>query len=201
MEGFLDLNFPTNICKFYKSSCEFFTIVQQAKNGKENRVILNSTGRNKFIHYGGVIKKSESETLFNFFKIVKGRGLSFRFFDENENIAENEPLKHIQNNIFQLCKTYSYQSYEDFKHITKPIENTLILQCDEEILLSNQDYNLEKNTGIITIINPNFLENANKIKAFFSYDLEARFEQDELKTTKDKFGNILLEEIIICEVA
>jgi uncharacterized protein (TIGR02217 family) len=199
-ELFLDINFPKKICHFERNIVEFFTIVQKAKNGSENRVILNDIGCMKYVIEGGMMKKSDIETISNFFRIVKGRGFSFRFFDENDNSAIDEILEKISEDTYQLIKTYKFSDFLAKKNITKPIQNTVILKSEEGVLIENTDYIVQHLTGNIKILNPKFLANIQNIRATFNFDVEVRFENDELKISQDKFNNFYLNELTMTEI-
>jgi uncharacterized protein (TIGR02217 family) len=199
-ELFLDINFPKKICNFERNIIEFFTIVQKAKNGSENRVILNNVGCMKYVIEGGMMKKSDIETISNFFRIVKGRGFSFRFFDENDHTATGETLEKITEDTYQLIKTYKFSDFTAKKNITKPTQNSVILKSGEDVLIENTDYIVQYLTGNIKILNTKFLANIENIRTNFHFDFEVRFENDELKVSQDKFNNFYLNELTLTEI-
>ena len=191
---FLDISFPRNFCNFYKHSVEFFTNVQIAKNGFESRLILSDFGRSKFILEETIFPQEKIEEIWTFFKIVKGRGHSFRFLDESDYKAESQNLLLVENSLF-LCKTYSFGGLSFTRQITKPLQNSVAIIAQDELLEEGKDYEVNYQTGEV------FLKsNIFSPKASFNFEVEVRFENDELAIMRDKFDNFILKNLILTEV-
>lgn len=194
---FLDIKFPTNIVPFYNSSLEFFTIIQTSKNGTETRIILNKNGRMKYEANNILLKRSDFKILKNFFNIVMGQGASFRFQDEHDYMALDEPIEILEQEV-QLTKTYNLFSEKYQKIIKKPVASSLKLTHDQNTILQEEiDYSLNGNTGKLSF-KPDFL--GKKLLASFEFDLEVRFAIDELKFLKEQNGRIILPYISLVEV-
>lgn len=194
---FLDICFPKGIFPFYQSAIEFFTIIQTAKNGCETRLILNEIGRNKYEAHNLVVSKSEARFLSSFFHLAKGRGKSFRFKDELNFVAQDEILIPEQNKA-QLFKTFTFDKFEYRKLVKFPLENSLcIYQNKNEILEKEKDYTLVPNSGIIDF---KFNTQAKVIKANFEFNIETRFDQDELLFTIDNNGRIIIPKLFLVEI-
>ena len=191
---FLDISFPKNFCNFYKHSVEFFTNLQIAKNGSESRLVLSDVGRSKFILEEAIFSEEKVQEIWAFFNLVKGRGHSFRFLDEKDNKAENQDLLKTEDGIF-LCKTYTVCGLSVVRKITKPIKNELKITTQNGILQESKDYDVDYKTGEI------FLKsNVFSPKASFKFDIEMRFDSDELIIMQDKFGNFIIKNLILTEV-
>lgn len=106
-ELFLDVYFPQDSCVFERQEVEFFTNVQIAKNGFETRLILSDFGRSKFLLEEAIFHKQKIDEIFTFFKIVKGRGFSFRFLDEIDHVGQNEAFACIDGHFFYVRITNS----------------------------------------------------------------------------------------------
>jgi uncharacterized protein (TIGR02217 family) len=191
---FLDISFPKSFCNFYKHSVEFFTNLQIAKNGSESRLILSDFGRSKFILEEAIFPESKVNEIWAFYCLVKGRGHSFRFLDEKDNQAENQDLLTTEDGIF-LSKTYLICGLPFVRKITKPIKNELKITTQNGILEESKDYEANYQTGEILL-----KSNIFSLKASFKFEIEVRFESDELVITRDKFGNFIIKNLILTEV-
>ena len=195
---FLDCNFPQEGCLFLKHSVEFFTNVQTAKNGRETRMILSEFGRSKFKLEESILQLEKINEIYQFFKIAKGRGLSFKFFDELDFKAEEEHLTMEDGGGFFLLKTYQYKNYSLKKRISKPKKGSLVVKSNGLTLAEGKDYGVNYQTGEIAFVN-NYLDVASVV-ASFDFDIEVRFENDELFIQKDYFGNFYLQNLSLIEV-
>lgn len=197
---FLDVEFPKGSCIFEKQLIEFFTVVQTSKNGFENRIILNEFGRSKYFLEDCIMHKAKITEICNFFKLVRGRGYSFRFFDDIDFRGTNEKIEFLQNGEFILTRTYKVGKEEFRKFITKPKPKSLILKFGDALLEEEVDFKIDYSSGILRFLTRKLQENAFQIRAFFEFDIEVRFDADELKIVKDKFGNMALKDLILTEV-
>ncbi len=191
---FLDIRFPSQNCIFLRQSIEFFTNVQIAKNGFETRMILEEAGKNKFLLEETILHNNTITEICNFFKIVKGRGFSFRFKDELDFKAENQNFIINEDGVF-LCKKYEYQGYAFIKRITKPVKNTLQILSGDVPLTEGLDYTIDFSTGQIATE-----QDVNLLKAYFEFDLNVRFDADELLVQKDLDGNLFIKNLVLIEV-
>jgi uncharacterized protein (TIGR02217 family) len=194
---FLDISFPASECIFNQHSIEFFTNLQIAKNGFETRLILSDFGRNKFILEEAIFAKEKVLEICNFFKLVKGRGYSFRFLDETDYTAYNQTLIKTPNGGYFLQKSYKIGKMFTSKAITKPIVGSVEIFAENEILTEGRDYDVNYQTGEI-FLNPSL--KALFITSSFKFELEVRFESDELQIMRDKFGNFVIKNLILTEV-
>jgi uncharacterized protein (TIGR02217 family) len=195
---FLDITFPEGLQGFEITSMEFFTVVQRGKNGAESRLILNKRGRIKYILETAILHPNKIEEVVNFFKIAKGRGHSFRFKDVNDFKVCGEGLIGNEDGVLSLCKTYAYETFEFKRIITKPRRNTIKLFDNNKLLKENEDYMIDYSTGTVTFM-PKTPANP-FVKAYFEFDIEARFEADELIIKRDSWGNLFLPSLIITEI-
>jgi uncharacterized protein (TIGR02217 family) len=197
-ELFLNCRFPQEGCNFLKHSVEFFTNVQMTKNGSETRVILNDFGKSQFKLEPHILSLEKINKIYHFFQITKGRGNSFRFFDSLDCNVKNGNLYKNENNQLFITKRYKYQNYFVDKVITKPVEDTVLIKHEEDLLYTNQDYKINYLTGEIIILN----QNVNYENCFIDcdFDIEVRFESDLLSIEKDYFGNYYFQNLSLIQV-
>ena len=195
---FLDCNFPQEGCFFIRHSVEFFTNVQTTKNGYETRVILSEFGRSKFKLEESILQPEKINEIYKFFKIVKGRGFSFRFFDELDNKLEDGILLQDDSEKLFLLSTFEYKNYSLAKKITKPKKGTVVIKNGDITLCESKDYIVHYQTGEVTLMNDGL--NLRDIKCSCNFDIEVRFESDELLIQKDSFGNFYIQNLSLIEV-
>jgi uncharacterized protein (TIGR02217 family) len=191
---FLDISFPVSLCNFYASSIEFFTNVQIAKNGFESRFILSDFGRRKFKLEEEIFSPEKVLEILTFFQLAKGRGFSFRFLDKLDFQGKNENLTEAEG-VFYLTKSYQIQGKELKRLITKPQNGKVEIFSSGEKLTEGKDFKVDYLTGKIVFFN-HFLD----VKTYFDFDVEVRFENDEILVEQDKSGNLTLKNLILTEV-
>lgn len=197
-ELFLNCRFPQEECHFSKNSIEFFTNVQTTKNGSETRVILNELSKSKFKLNSNILNIEKIEILYQFFKISKGRGYSFRFFDKLDYKVSNGVLSINENNEIFITKRYSYQKYFVDKVITKPIENSVKIVHNGQVLIEKVDFKINYITGEVKFLNEDI--NILNCNVDCNFDVEVRFESDTFLIERDCFGNYYLENLTLIEV-
>jgi uncharacterized protein (TIGR02217 family) len=176
---FYEIRFPEEISMRSKTSIEFSTDVIVYKNGREQRV----SNRQPKMVYDVTIDirtKKEIDLLMDFFRLVKGRYIGFRYKDWLDFSVEKQVIfksDGITKN-FQLTKTYIslLDGKSRLREIIKPVEGTVKLFINDSELNSFEiDYSL----GKITL--PAAPAENSLLKATFEFDVPARFDTDTLE--------------------
>ncbi|GHU27170.1 glycoside hydrolase family 24 [Bacilli bacterium] len=195
-----EIRFPEEISIKSRTMIEFDTNVIPSKNGKEQRA-ANRNARMVYEIASDVKTKNEIDNIINFFRLVEGRSIGFRYKDwldfyvNRQVIGKADGLKKN----FQLVKMYSNATDSSFSYlrkITKPVEGTVkIYVNDEEIYLFDVDHS----TGNVSL-NTAPAENS-IVKATFEFDVPARFDTDTLEIRmldrqSGEIGNTRIIEIL-----
>lgn len=190
---FINMNFSIFNLVINLKSVEFFTLVQTAHSGMENRIPLNSLGVNKYLFEKEVLSEVKIKDIFAFFQIAKGRANSFKFSDYLDFQAFEETIEESG----QLTKSYFIGQNLIKKPITKPRKNSVKIKYLSTILQEEVDFTVDYETGILQFL---IEYEVAKLKVSFEYDYEVRFEHDDLKLEKDIFGNLIFNNLSLIEV-
>lgn len=191
--NFLNISFPEDISYGAKGGPEFSTNIMLMQNGFEHRNINWNNPRMIYNISYDFLNKDKANQLINFFYLVKGRGYSFRFKDwmdyESHSNEKNFIAINKDKTKFQLIKTYNLNNFEFIRKITKPVENSLIINYP--------DAEVNYNKGVISFKEP---INENLLKLSFKFDVPARFESDHYGLSNDDFGIYSFKNIKLIEV-
>lgn len=190
---FLNIRFPEEISYGAKGGPEFSTSIVTVQNGSEYRNINWELPRMVYNIGYDFLNKEKARQLNNFFYITKGRGYSFRFkdwLDFESNIEEKNFIAiNEEKTKFQLIKTYAVGNLQSIRRITKPVENSIIINYK----YSDIDYN----QGIITFLQP---IDEKFLKLSFTFDVPVRFEHDYYDLVNDEFELYSCKNIKLIEV-
>jgi|GEM_PF-4436163 len=168
------LSYGTEFLPSFKTNIITASDGSQVRSGKQNGVVR------RYNIILSRLKAQELAELYAFFEVVKGSLNSFRFKDETDNTAENQPLAEVESGkVFQLIKMYSLlngqgESVFRAKKITKPCKNSLTIY-ENGIAIEPQNYSVNYCSGLVTFTQPQNLQN---LRASFNYDIHARIEDD-----------------------
>ena len=198
-DNFIDILFPIDISINSSGGPEFSTSINTNKFKKEFRNINWISPRRKYNVGYNLKNDKQINELIALFEICKGRGMSFRYKDWSDYIAEKTiiGIGDGSNNIFQLLKKYSFSGIESKRIITKPVINTTKIFIDDN-LVSKGNFAIGKNTGIVTFSNPP--KKNEVITASFEFHTQVRFDNDFLSIKKDGPQNYSVIELSLSEV-
>jgi uncharacterized protein (TIGR02217 family) len=176
---FYEVRFPEEISMRSKTSIEFDTNIVIYKNGREQRI----ANRQPRMVYGVSIDrrtKKEIDLLVDFFRLVRGKCIGFRYKDWLDFSAEKQVIfksDGVTKN-FQLVKTYTSLSGKEsrLREITKPVEGTVKLFIDNSELDS---FKIDYSRGKI-FLSAAPAENS-LLRATFEFDVPVRFDTDLLE--------------------
>ncbi len=192
--SFVEVQFPTDISYGATGGPVFLTDVVATVSGHEQRNSKWSQSRAKYNVASGIKTESQWQALIAFFRARRGKAVGFRFKDWSDYKAENQPLKSLGGNDYQLVKQYVSGAAVYERDITKPVTGTIKLY--EDSILQASGWSIDTTTGIITT------SLSGTLSADFEFDVPVRFDTDEMSISMDSFdagnwGSIPLIEVRI----
>jgi uncharacterized protein (TIGR02217 family) len=190
--SFVEVQFPTDISYGATGGPIFLTDVVATVSGHEQRNSKWSQSRAKYNVASGIKTEAQWQTLIAFFRARRGMAIGFRFKDWSDYKAENQPLKSLGGNEYQLVKQYVSGAAVYERNITKPATGTVKLY--EDSILQASGWSIDTATGIITT------SLSGTLTADFEFDVPVRFDTDEMSISMDSFdagnwGSIPLIEV------
>jgi uncharacterized protein (TIGR02217 family) len=177
---FYEIRFPEEIPIKSVTTIEFDTNVVTSKNGKESRT-ANRKCRMIYNISSGMERRDNLDKITDFFRLVKGRGIGFRYRDwldfhaERQVIAKSDGLT----GEFQLIKVYSNPldgSLSYIREITKPLGGSVKIYIDDG---ETDQFEVDSSSGKIymdTVPSENSI-----VRATFDFDVPVRFDTDRLE--------------------
>ncbi|WP_439271855.1 DUF2460 domain-containing protein [Pseudochrobactrum sp. HB0163] len=190
--SFVEVQFPTDISYGASGGPIFMTDVVATVSGHEQRNSKWSQSRAKYNVASGIKTEAQWQALIAFFRARRGMAIGFRFKDWSDYKAENQPLKSLGGNEYQLVKQYVSGAAVYERDITKPVTGTVKLY--EDSILQASGWSIDTATGIITT------SLSGTLTADFEFDVPVRFDTDEMSISMDSFdagnwGSIPLIEV------
>ena len=192
--SFVEVQFPTDISYGASGGPIFMTDVVATVSGHEQRNSKWSQSRAKYNVASGIKTEAQWQALIAFFRARRGMAIGFRFKDWSDYKAENQPLKSLGGNEYQLVKQYVSGAAVYEREISKPVTGTVKLY--EDSILQASGWSIDTATGIITT------SLSGTLSADFEFDVPVRFDTDEMSISMDSFdagnwGSIPLIEVRI----
>ncbi len=190
--SFVEVQFPTDISYGASGGPIFMTDVVATVSGHEQRNSKWSQSRAKYNVASGIKTEAQWQALIAFFRARRGMAIGFRFKDWSDYKAENQPLKSLGGNEYQLVKQYVSGAAVYEREISKPVTDTVKLY--EDSILQASGWSIDTATGIITT------SLSGTLSADFEFDVPVRFDTDEMSISMDSFdagnwGSIPLIEV------
>lgn len=177
--SFVEVQFPTDISYGATGGPVFLTDVVATVSGHEQRNSKWSQSRAKYNVASGIKTESQWQALIAFFRARRGKAVGFRFKDWSDFKGENQPLKSLGGNDYQLVKQYVSGSAVYERDITKPVTGSI--QLYEDSILQASGWSIDNATGIITT------SLSGTLTADFKFDVPVRFDTDEMAISMDSF--------------
>lgn len=190
--SFVEVQFPTDISYGATGGPIFLTDVVATVSGHEQRNSKWSQSRAKYNVASGIKTEAQWQALIAFFRARRGMAIGFRFKDWSDYKAENQPLKSLRGNEYQLVKQYVSGAAVYERDITKPVSGSVKLY--EDSILQASGWSIDTATGVITT------SLSGTLTADFEFDVPVRFDTDEMSISMDSFdagnwGSIPLIEV------
>ncbi len=210
MDFFHNIRFPIAIALGASGGPVRQTKVTTLNSGKEQRLSRWAHSRRQFNAGTGVKTIDDIATVIAFFEERRGRLYSFLWKDlldykssafsivpnaMDQVIGEGDGL----NVEFQLVKHYGALEDSYLRAITKPIENSVLLAIDGQIVDPSY-FSVDYLTGKILFSDAHIPAEGSIITAGFEFDIMARFDTDALFVDQVSFKAGAIPDIPILEV-
>jgi uncharacterized protein (TIGR02217 family) len=188
MKSFIDERFPVDIGFGSVGGPEFATDIVTTSGGHEQRNISWNSARIKYNVAHGVRNIEQMQELIRFFRSKKGRAIGFRFKDwadyqiNNQQIATGNGVSKE----FQIIKTYQYGDSKEVRIIHKPVENSVKVLVNGQ-LLSKALYEINYSCG--KVIFNKAPKKDSVISVNCEFDVPVRFDTDILNASIDDFNS------------
>lgn len=179
MSDFVEVQFPTDISYGATGGPMFLTDVVATVSGHEQRNSKWQQSRAKYNVASGIKTESQWQALIAFFRARRGRAIGFRFKDWSDYKAENQPLKSLGGNDYQLVKQYVSGVVVYERDLTKPVAGSVKLYADS--ILQASGWSIDTETGIITT------SISGTLTIDCEFDVPVRFDTDEMAVSMDSF--------------
>ena len=194
--GFRDVQFPTNISRGSTSTTRFKTRIISSESGQETRIKVWTYPLRSYDLAVDFWDSARLQVLISFYNAVAcGDAYSFRFKDWSDYFAgykfdptaglivDTGSLSTIgtgdgSTTVFQLSKTYSSGGFSSTRIITKPVNGTVSIYKNGVLQTLTTHYTVDHSTGLVTFVTAP--ANTNVITAAFQFDVNARFDGDNM---------------------
>jgi uncharacterized protein (TIGR02217 family) len=196
MENFINIRFPVDISYGSSGGPEYNTDLIITTTGYEHRYDQWSKPRLRFNVAAGIKNRPQVAELLSFFHLCKGRFYGFKYKDWSDFRLQNESLKSVGNNTYQIVKNYKWQDrLINTRDITQPVVETIKLYNGLK-QLNVEEYDIDANKGLITL----HKDTTYDIKITCDFDIPARFDIDYLPITLESYNSFFMPEIPIIEI-
>lgn len=212
MANFIETpRFPENISYGSSGGPEYNTTVVGLYSGYEQRIANFTNPLHKYNVGYGIKLKDDLEVVLQYFHVVAGRFLAFRYKDWqdfkscavfNTPAADDQLLGTGDSTTgsdgtadYDLIKTYSFGASTYDRPIYKPVDGTLLVAVDGVAKTEGVHYNIDLTLGRITFTNGNHPLAGLDVTAGFEFDVPVRFNSDMLDISQDFYhgGSLRIE--------
>ncbi len=188
--AFHNKRFPSEISFGAISLIERRSESVEMRNGRTQLNFPWRHSRRRFEISTGVKEINLIRDVVSFFEAREGRKHSFLFKDwsdfSSQHIVDGVEKDQIfigygdgETSNFQIVKHYGDSEHSYTRAITKPVENTVAVYCDNEVISQkNQDVTVDYLTGKLLFSTPP--ETGIPITASYQFDNHVRFDMDEI---------------------
>lgn len=188
--AFHDIRFPIDIALGASGGPLWATDIVTLASGKEERNSRWANARRKYNAGYGVKSLADMEVVLAFFQERRGRFHSFRWHDvfDFSSAGHGATPAALDSAIgtgdgvltqFQLSKTYGSSFDPHIRAVTKPVAGSVRVAVNSVELSEGADFSLDAAIGQVTLTQAPVLDEA--ITAGFEFDVEVRFDSDELE--------------------
>ena len=198
--SFLDIRFPDDIRYGFTGGPSYKVDIGESDNGQEQRSLRWTVPK---YDYSADIRLIVNQVgslglndLVAFFRLAKGPYHTFRFKDWADFRAVDSFIATADGvaTAYQLRKTYQYGSNYEYRPITKPVADTLVVKVNSTVV---SNYTLDSSTGIITFSSAP--TNGDTISASFDFDVQVRFNMDRLPVVINDYQSRDFSQILLME--
>jgi uncharacterized protein (TIGR02217 family) len=200
MPSFIEApRFPDDISYGSSGGPTWSTTVVEIDSGSESRNQRWSYPRHEYDVGYGIKTLASLENLSDFFKVVGGKAIGFRFKDwmDYKSCSRTATPAAIDCVIgtgtgalatFQLYKTYTQGSYTRSRKILKPISGTIKVAVAGTEKTITTHFTVDTTTGIVTFTAGNIPTTGQSVTAGFEFDVPCRFDTDKLSVNLENYS-------------
>lgn len=207
--NFHEIRFPTNVSLGAVGGPERRTEIVTLANGFEERNALWKHSRRRFDAGLGVQYASDLEAVLAFFEARYGQLYGFRWKDWSDyrssaragGIAATDQVIGTGDGIstdFSLTKQYRSGEQSYTRPIQKPVEGTVAIAVDGQIMRESVDWTLDSTSGQIAFVRAP--GQGAEITAGYEFDVPVRFDTDRLEISMSGFDAGEVPAIPVVEV-
>lgn len=191
--------FPDDISYGSRGGPAYNTTVIVVDSGAESRNQRWSYPRHEYDVAYGVNTLARLEELLEFFHVVAGRAIGFRYKDwmdykscgRADTVAATDCALGTGDGVedeYQLVKLYTQGAYTRTRKILKPVSGTVrVAVAGVEKALTTQ-FTVAAATGIITFTAGNIPTAGQAVTAGYEFDVPVRFDTDRLSINLDDYA-------------
>jgi len=187
--SFHDVRFPEDISFGSTGGSERRTEIITLAGGYEHRNALWKHSRRRYDAGYGIRSFDDISNVMAFFEARYGSLYAFRWRDwldfksciPSEHIRPTDQSLGLGDNEktdFQLVKSYVSGGYRWDRIISTPVEDSVVVAVDGEMVVVNTDFELDSTTGVISFLTPP--DEGAEVTAGFIFDTPVRFATDTL---------------------
>ncbi len=196
MTDFHDIRFPLSLAFGASGGPSRSTEITQLASGKEHRNTPHALSRRRYNAGAGIKTLDQLHDLISFFEARFGQLYSFRFRDPldfqsckpSETLAATDQFIGLgdgQTTEFRLIKNYQDSGGAYERPITRPVENSIVIALNGT-MISELQYDVNLVTG--DIVFNSAPTSGTVISAGFMFDVQVRFDTDQLDLALEAFG-------------
>ncbi len=196
-QAFHEVQFPPKIAYGASGGPEFSTSIATSINGFEQRNINWHHPRGRWDISTGIKDAGDIEEILAFFRARRGKAYGFRFKDwsDYEAVYELIGVGDGEQKSFELIKEYTSGGYQYIRRILKPVETTVKIYIDGEVVLN---YKLDTTTGIVTFNKPP--KSGVNIRSDLEFDVPVRFDTDQIIVRASGPGRFVVDSVPLIEL-
>jgi len=177
--------FPTDISYRAVGGPSFKTDIVTMRTGMEQRNISWTQGRCQYNVSYGVRTQAQLNTLIDFFRTAEGRTTAFRFKDWADYTATAQHIGTGDGSTveFQLRKAYIAGAALHYRKIYKPVNSTATIYVSSS---AATNITLDYTKGTVTF--DSAPSSSAMITATFQFDVQVRFDTDQLNIKLENYG-------------
>ena len=207
--GFHEIRFPASLSFGSLGGPERRTEVVTLTNGHEERNSPWAQSRRRYDAGLGLRRLDDVEALIAFFEARRGRLHGFRWKDwadyrsapASRPVAPTDQLLGLGDGVqreFALRKGYRSGAQVEWRAITKPVADTVMVALGADLLVDGKGWALDGTTGVIRFDTPP--GKGAEVRAGFEFDVPVRFDTDLIQVSMASFRAGDLPRVPVVEI-
>jgi uncharacterized protein (TIGR02217 family) len=210
MSGFHEVRFPLRVALGASGGPVRRTDIVNLSNGREQRNQRWRDSRRNYDAGSGVRSLADLYAVLEFFEARRGQLYGFRFRDPVD-WASCPPGGEVsagdqiigggdgETVSFQLVKTYQDAGGGWTRRIAKPVEGTVRVSIDGEVV-SGSEYSIDETTGMVTFAAGHVPAIGALVRAGYEFDVPVRFDIDRIDVNLAHFDAGRIPTIPLTEI-